>query len=184
MLLKSPKVQLIPYSSSFWSYIARWFYDSTYRDMWRHHPKALTQVQLENYPQLIGGEVFMIIKDEKPIGFIQLIPDCKTNRGFYVGILLDKSCRQLHLTHDCFVLLLNYAFNRLGYRKAIIEILSSREDLKKGILNCGFLSEGTQYGEAFINGVFVDENRYSMTSSYFNKRFKEEADLWDRSTNC
>lgn len=184
MLLKGPSIQLIPYAPIFWSYMARWFYDADYRDMWRHHPKAWGQAEFEKYPQIICGDVFIIIKDEKPVGFIQMIPDCKTNRGFYVGILLDKSCRELHFTHEAFVLLFNYAFNRLGYRKAIVEILASKDGLKKGLLKAGFLSEGTQFGEAYINGVFVDECRLSMSADYFNKHYKGVAELWDHSTNC
>jgi len=184
MFLKGPNIQLIPYMSSFWTYFAKWFYDSAYRDMWRHHPKAWGQSEFERYPQMISGDVFMIIKDTLPIGFIQMIPDCKTNRGFYVGILLDKSCRELHFTHEAFVILFNYAFNRLGYRKAIIEILASKDGFKKGLLNAGFLSEGTQFGEAFIDGKFVDESRLSLSADYFNKHYKEVAESWDHSINC
>lgn len=181
MLLKGPRLQLIPYSPTYWQYLARWFYDSAYRDMWRHHPRALTQVDFERYPQSISGEVFLMIDKNVPVGFIQMIPDCKTNRGFYVGVLIDKDHRKQHYLQESFVLMFNYAFNRLGYRKAIIETLASKDEFKKVLNKYGFLSEGTQYGEAFIDGVFVDEVRFSMSSTYFNKHFKEMAESWDHS---
>lgn len=180
MLLKGPNIQLVPYVSAYWASLAQWFYDSNYKNMWRHHARAWGQKEFENYPQIIGGEVFLIIKEgiANPIGFVQMIPDTKTNRGFFVGILLDKSFRELHLTHEAFVILFNYAFNRLGYRKAIIEIVNSATGFKKGLQIAGFMHEGTLFGDAFIDGEFIDEARYSMTSHYFNKHYKETADLW------
>ncbi len=183
MLLKGPNIQLVPFEKSNWGHLATWFYDTSYRDMWRHHPRAWNQTDFENYPRIISGDVFMIYKSGAAVGFIQMIPDCKTNRGFYLGILLEKAVQDQRLSHEAFVLLMNYAFNRLGYRKAIVEILASNLKLKKGLLKGGFLSEGIQYGEAFLDGHFVDENRFSMSSDYFNKHYKEVVDLWDHSIN-
>lgn len=183
MFLRGPNVQLVPYHPDNWGYIGRWFYDSDYREMWRHHPIAWGEQEFRNYPKLLNAQVFLIVKKgvEEPIGFIQMIPDCKTNRGFYVGILVDKSQRDFLITNEAFMLLFNYAFNRMGYRKAILEILSTRDKLKQRLLKEGFLNEGTHFGEAFINGEFVDEFRLSMSSVFFNKRHKETVESWDHS---
>ena len=179
MLLNGPNLQLIPYSPQQWQLLANWFYDSHYRNMWRHHPRALQQIDFENYPKIIGGDVFIIYKDQKPIGFTQIIPDSKTNRGIYVGILLDRAHQNQHNTHETFVILFNYAFNRLGYRKAIVEVLEEKDDLKKGALKAGFLMEGTLYGEAYIDGQFVNEVRLSMSSIFFNKHYQGVAKQWE-----
>lgn len=175
MLLKGPNLQLIPYEKKNWQLLATWFYDDQYKDMWRHSPKAWGQLEFENYPQLISGEVFIVFEKTEPVGFIQMIPDCKTNRGVFVGILLDKSVQDKHYTHETFVVLFDYIFNRLGYRKVIVEILESKDTFKKALLKSGFILEGTLMGEAFIDGVFVNEVRLCMTSAFFNKNFKKAA---------
>lgn len=183
MLLRGPNLQLIPYNPEQWGYLAKWFFDDNCRDMWRHHPMAWGEAEFRNYPRLLNAQVFCVYKHDQtaPIGFIQMIPDCKTNRGFYVGFLIEKGQRDYSVTSECLMLLFDYAFNRMGYRKAIIEMLASRVTARKFLLEAGFLSEGTHFGEAFIDGKFVDEFRLSMSSDFFNKKFKEMVKAWDHS---
>src|SRR5690606_36124799 len=130
--------------------------------------------------QVIGGEVFLILRHGKlePIGFVQLIPDCKTNRGFFLGLLIDKERQKNQFPGEALHLVFNYAFNRLGYRKAIIEVCERNESLNKLLQKMGFLHEGKLIGESFLNGEFINEHRYCMLASYFNKTFKPTADSW------
>lgn len=155
-----------------------WFYDPSCKAMWRHHPKSWNQDDMAQYPRMIGGEVFMIDIGGIFVGFCQAIPDHKTNRGCYVGILLDKASRRLHITHEVFVVLFNHLFNKQGYNKVIIEVLSSEGGFQRGLEAAGFLFEGKLQQEAFLDGKFVDESRFSMISSDYNPRYKHEADQW------
>jgi len=178
-LLKGPNIQLVPFDSSEdWTYLAQWFYDVAYVDMWRHHPKMMSKQDFQHYPQIINGQVFMIAQGFEKIGFIQMIPDCKTNRGFYMGILISQEHQKKHFSHEAFLLLMDYAFNRLDYNKAIIEILASNTQLKQGLTQGGCLFEGTHYKEAFMDGEFVDELRFSMSADFFNKKHKQVVNLW------
>ena len=177
MLLSGPTLQLIPYAPEYWNYLAKWFYDGNYDRMFRHQPRALTQYDFEHYTQLIQGQPFMIIKQDtkEVIGLIQMIPDCKTNRAFYLGLLIDSQYQGARWPTEATAILGNYAFNRLGYRKMIIEIVSGDTNLSQTLIKTGFTKEGTLKEEVFMNGKFVDEDRYSMLADDFINIFKDEA---------
>lgn len=180
MLLKGPKVQLIPHDRQHWQYLARWFYESAYRDMWRHLPRALTQQDFENYPQLINGQVFFVMRHggTEPIGFTQIIPDCKTNRAFFAGLLIDKQFQKKLYPAEVFSILFDYAFNRWGYQKAIVEVCETNESLNKLLRKMNFTQEGVLHKEAFLNGEFINEVRYCMMAADFNRIFKPMVETW------
>ncbi len=188
MLLSGSHLQLVPYTEKDWEFLAKWFYDEQYRSFFRHIPKALSQQELGQYAKVIGGDVFLISlpKENQVVGLIQLIPDTKTNRAFYVGLLVDEQHQNQRYPTEAITILFDYAFNRLGYRKAIIEVLESDIRLNKTLTATGFLKEGSLVGEAFVDGKFVNEIRYCMLQSYFNKHKDEELrkkELWAQSLN-
>ncbi len=180
MLLKGKTIQLIPYTASEWEHLAKWFYSNKYKGMFRHHPKAFGRVEFENYSKIINGDVFVINKSDtaEVIGLVQIVPDFKTNRGFFLGLLIDEKFQGQRYPEEVLLVLFNYAFNRLGYRKAIIEILADNSNLKKSLTASGFLSEGRLIGESFIDGEWTEELRYVMFSSFFNKKYKGLVDSW------
>lgn len=158
--------------------IYHWFYDPSCANMWRHHTRSLTQEDVARYPQLIGGEVFMIELSGAIVGFCQAIPDCKTNRGVYAGILLDKEARGLHLVSETFAILFNHLFNKQGYQKAIIEVVAQETKLCECLVQAGCNREGILINEAFLNGRFVDEARFSISADDYNRRYQTEVQAW------
>lgn len=180
MLLKGKNLRLVPYTPADWEYLARWFYDADYAFMWRHQQKMLTPAEFQNYPSMVGGEVFLIqeINTNQTVGLAQAIPDCKNNRGFYAGLLIDKKFQNNRYPLETYMVLFDYMFNRQNYRKALVEVLSQHKSLLQIINQNGFLHEGTLRGDCFWNGEFVDEERYSMTATYYNKKFKGVLDEW------
>lgn len=180
MILSGPRLQLMPYEAKNWASLAKWAYNEQYAGLFRFRPRVLQKAEIENYPQFIGGEVFMIYphESETPIGLIQIVPDSKTNQGFFCGLLLEDEYQKQGHSAEALAILFNYAFNRLGYRKAILEILETNTKLKEIITKAGFLKEAHYYGEVFFNGEFRDELRYCMMSSFFNKKYKGMVDSW------
>ncbi len=178
MILAGEFLQLVPFQASYGSLLKGWFYDEAYQYMFRHFPKILKDADFSQYPNIIGGEVFLIVSKVESggavIGFVQLIPDCKANRGAYVGILLDKDYQKKGYAASAFYLLFDYAFNRLGHRKLVIEIIANDDNLKRIVETAKFRFEGRLFEEAFIEGFFYDELRYSMTDRFFNKTYKPE----------
>lgn len=180
MIFKSPNIQLIPFVATDWVFLCTLFYDPQYQDMWRHHPRAMTQADFENYPRLINGEVFTIYQTggNSPIGIVQIIPDCKTNRGFFLGLIIEKNYQKQHLPYEVVKLMFNYAFNRLGYRKAIVEVCEKNNSLNNLLVKMNFIHEGKLIGESFQNGEYTNENRYCMLASFFNKHHKGSVEAW------
>jgi len=176
MILANDFLQLVPFQATHGSILKEWFYDEQYQYMFRHFPKILKDADFTQYPSIIGGEVFLIIskKETAVIGFAQLVPDCKANRGAYVGILLDKEFQNKGSAAGALYLLFDYAFNRLGHRKVVIEIIANDYKLKQIVEKAKFRFEGRLYEEAFIEGFFYDELRFSMTDRFFNKTYKPE----------
>lgn len=183
MFLQGPNLQLIAYGPENWQVLARWLYSDECRAIFRHRPKALNKDEITNYQRTVGAEVFLIEhrKDQKFIGFCEILPDSKTNRAFYSGILLDPEYRGNRYPFEAFLILFNYAFNSLGYRKSIQEILESNTSLKRTLDENGFIYEGKLFGDAFIDGKFVNELRYCMFDSYFNKTYKPLLDEYKKS---
>jgi len=174
MILSHGKIRLIPFSSEDWKLIANWYYDKNYLEMFRHNARILTEDDLRNYPAITGGDIFLIQDISRSCvgGYVNICPTTKTNRAFTVGILIDKAFQFKGYAADSLYTILDYGFNRLGYRKAIIDIVSSNERLGKYLLDAGFILEGNLVGEAYIDGQFVDEQRLVMFDTYFNKRYK------------
>lgn len=180
MILSTKSLQLTPYTAVYWNYLAEWYYSGEYNDIFRHSPRALKEEEFQNYPKLINGEIFLISEKatNKIIGFVQVASDWKTNRGFYFGILLDKAFQHKGYTPQVLGITLDYYFNRLGYNKAIMEILDERKDIQSWLEGAGFTHEGTYRNECFMDGEFKTELRYAMVAEEFNKRHKELFNSW------
>lgn len=180
MLFETTQIQLIPFTSSDWTYLANWYYDGRYNDIFRHAPKVLTQQDFENYPQRISGDVYFVLDKttKEYVGFVQASSDWKVNRGFYFGIMLTvEAQKQGHAPH-CLGITLDYYFNRLGYNKAILEILASRHDIVKWLTGAGFTEEARYRDEVFIDGKYQDELRYAILASEFNELHKTTVNAW------
>ncbi len=180
MLLETKNLQLLPFDTTDWQDIARWFYDLDYSGFFRHQPKILKPADFQNYPQITRSDVFIAREKStnKTVGMVQLIADGKSNRAFYVGVIVDKEFQGHKYPAEMLFLMGDYCFNRMGYRKAIMEILESNTSLKRTIVENGWLFEGKLIGECFRDGQFVNELRYCMMESYFNKRIKPTLESW------
>ncbi len=169
-MLQGENIQLLPFSSKYWSNVAAWFYDKEYSEMYRQSTRMLSEEDFKQYSRVMGGEVFMIhlLDSEKPIGMVQVIPSDKKNKAGYIGLIIDKEHQSKRLPTEVFLIFFDYLFNRQGYNKIIIEILENNTSLKNSIAANGFYREGKLIQECFIEGRYVNELRYSMTAYYFN----------------
>lgn len=176
MFLESKNLIVLPFcGESDWQKLAHWFYDEDYKNFFRHQATVYTEEQFKNYNKVVGAQVFVArAKDKKNeiVGLVQLFPDAKTNRAFYAGMLIDKAHQGRRYPLELCVLMGNLCFNKLGYRKCIVEILESHESLKKILEQMGALYEGKHVGECFMEGKFVNELRFCMFDNYFNKNLK------------
>lgn len=174
MILSHGAVQLVPFWEDAWTHFATWFYSGDYEDMFRHTPQPLTETQFRNYPTVLGANIYMVVRaeDKEVIGYCFFAPCTKTNQGFKLGILIDKKFQKCSFATSAVYSLLDLGFNRLGYRKAIMDILVTRTDMAKRLLSSGFKKEGILIQEAFLDGEYVDEMRICTFASNFNKQVK------------
>lgn len=185
MLLETPNLIITPFESvddAGVSSLIRWYYDKKYTNFFRHQPRPWRIDEFRNYPKMVNSEIFFI-KDKKTanhIGIIQISGDCKTNRAFYIGLLIDEEHQKNRYPLEAFISIFDYCFNRLGYRKAIIEIVEGHTSLQRIISENGFVFEGTLQDECFLDGKFVNESRYCMFDIDYNNRFKPILKKWEQ----
>lgn len=149
------------------------FTNSKYKYMWRHLPKLLLPQDMAKIPAYMQAEFFTIHYDNEACGVLFFQTDSRLNRGFYLGIVLSDDFQSKGLSAAVFALFLDYAYNYLGLRKCIIEVLSEDTNLKQTISKAGFLHEGKMLQNAYFDGQYHDEERYVMFDSYFNKKYKD-----------
>jgi RimJ/RimL family protein N-acetyltransferase len=180
MLLSGKTIQLLPYTKENWVYLQKWYFDPAYGALFRQHSKAMSQAEFECFPQLIGGDVFLVYNKagSEVIGLAYVVPSNKPNRAFYTALLIDSQYQHTGLHTEILIVLLNYAFNRVGYRKAIFEILKSESHLSNSLMKHGCFLEGTMKQDCFFDGKFQDELRFCILAGDFNKLYKETAKQW------
>jgi RimJ/RimL family protein N-acetyltransferase len=176
MILSSKNIRLVPFESCDSAGVCKlvkWYYDEKYGYFFRHQPRVWLYEELAQYPKTVGAMCFFIqsVITGETVGFIQICPESKTNKAFHIGIIIDEAFQKQHLPEEAFILAFDYCFNRLGFRKAIIEIMESHASLKRTIESTGFLFEGKLIGDCFYNGQFVNELRYCMFDKYFNQKY-------------
>lgn len=180
MILQGPNLTLVPFAKTDAPLLYQWFYDERYQSMFRHNARVMTLQDFEIYPQFLAGAIFIIYQNstKTPIGYTQIIPEIKTSRGFTTGILITEEAQGNRHPTEAIILLANFAFNRLGYHKMIVEILESNRSLVQTVTEAKFLFEGKLLGEAFYKGEFVNELRYCMFNTFFNKHYGPIIQSW------
>lgn len=180
MQLSGPKIELTPYDASLWPVLHRWFYDVKYQAVFRGHGRALSNQELQAYPQVIGGEVFFI-RDQKSgeiLGLVEGVPDYKRNLAFFLGILVDEKYQKSPVVTETLILFFNYMFNHRGFRKAKVDILANNTKLRSALEETGFTYEGKGLDDAFIDGKYQDELKFSMFAQEFNFKYRGILDGW------
>lgn len=172
-ILSKDRLCLMPFDSSVWESLAKWYYSEDCAQMFRHIPHLMSEEQFKSYDKCVGGEVVIIYEEDSPIGYINIAPSGKPNRGAKVGLVLEQSGRDVIKIRDIFYLMGEYVFNRLGFRKIICEVLADNVTLNSALNGLGFHFEGTLKEESFFDGKFVDECRWSMFKQDFDKFVKE-----------
>ena len=78
------------------------------------------------------------------------------------------------------VLRANYPDSRIDWliEKGASEIIEGHESLKKTINENKFLYEGKLVGECYMNGEYINELRFCMMDTFFNKHYRPLIDKW------
>lgn len=163
------KVKLIPFQPEHAEALFAWYYDVTYQAFFREFPDRA--VSLEDCRQFgewlaAGGSTFYTIIDkntEKPIG-LMTYTCLKSKSGVYrFGIMLDEKHQGQAWAIESIMLLAYYLFEYRRCNKLVVEFLADNKHIQRISEQGGFVREGVLKNEAYIDGKYVDELRYSIS---------------------
>jgi RimJ/RimL family protein N-acetyltransferase len=134
-----------------------WVLDGTY-------PRPTLREQMENFFEEQAkkkGEntdlLLVIEADEKAIGVCNLHSFHTVNRICVLGIRIgDTDYWSRGYGREVILLLLDYAFRHRNVNKVCISVNSKNERAYRCYRACGFVEEGRQREQAWVNGEYTD----------------------------
>lgn len=180
-MLTGERVILIPFDKSNWVSINKWIYDPYYKYYFKNMPEMLTQSQMSDFNILMCMNIFMIYDKgmyeglkflqgtPEPIGMISWDNIRLLAKTCDFGMLMDKDYSGNHYGYEAAVLVLKYLFHRLNFHKVTISTAEEEIDTCSKVLNkLGCKFEGMARDHFFIDGIWKNENRYSMLREEFD----------------
>ncbi len=105
---------------------------------------------------------FMIEKDKKTVGCIDLFDFDPNNQRAGIGILIDKEYRNQHLASSALDCLLDYCFNTLNLHQVFCSISSENKDSLHLFQNKKFEICGTKQDWIRLNDKWIDEYQLQL----------------------
>jgi len=113
------------------------------------------------------SQVFLILRDNQPIGEISLKTIRWYNRKAELQIALKKDARGKGIGGQALKMLIVYAFNALNFHRLEAEALDFNEAGKALIKKMGFRKEGVLREAKYFNGRYFDIIRYGLLKKEF-----------------
>lgn len=156
--------------------LASWYYDYTYRFFFRDFGSALGIEDLKDLGNRLNrtGIRLLVIRDkstQKPIGLMTFVLEKASARIYKFGIMLDDSIQHKTWAIDAIVILADHIFNTLNAHKLVVEFSDSDTHIHRITAKGGFVHEATLREEIFVDGVYHDEARYSLSRSTFTELY-------------
>ncbi|MBI2339954.1 MAG: GNAT family N-acetyltransferase [Deltaproteobacteria bacterium] len=156
--------------------VFRWFYDPAYRLFFRDFEDPLSLEQCKKFDKVMAGSgvgIFMIIEksSDKPIGMVTHCCLKKKSGVNRIGIMLDKDFQHKTYAIEALIILLDYLYNRLGFKKIIVEYLASDHHIQRISEKGGWIREAVLKREAVVDGEYVDEVRYYMFKETYEELY-------------
>jgi RimJ/RimL family protein N-acetyltransferase len=154
-------IKLVPFKKEHGKVIAQWITDPDYADYFRGIEVIPTQEDCDNYPKWTGQTVMMIELEGIPIGELSLYNLSYKNRTGFIGVMIVKEYQKNQWARKAVVEWIRYLQNHMGLRKIIVETVD--ENLKRPLLEYGFVEEGIHKEQVLKHGIYVDEYRLAIT---------------------
>lgn len=161
VFLEGRLVNLRPFSKEDIPLVTSWINDPEVREfILSCFPK--TEKQEEEWFEKLGKDNENIVlcietKEGKPIGIMGLHRIDWISRLSTTGAVIgEKDYWGKGYGTDAKMTLLNYAFNTLGLRKILSNVITFNERSLKYSLRCGYKVEGTRKAQIFKKGEFWD----------------------------
>ena len=96
----------------------------------------------------------------------------------YVGYWVDQEVAGYGLMPEAVVVVLRFAFERLGLHRVQIAIVPRNTASRRVVEKLGLRDEGTARGYLQINGVWEDHIRYAITSEEWSEAAADMVATW------
>lgn len=169
-------VKLVPFAPEHAEKVFEWYYDVAYKLFFREFDAPLSLEQCRQFNLIMaksGVTIFMIIEKETNLA-IGMMTHCPLKRKSGVtrfGILLDKNFQHKTYAIEALIILGDFVYNRLGFRKLVIEYLASDTHIRRISEKGGWIFETILKEEALIDGEYVDEVRYHMFKKVYDELY-------------
>lgn len=175
--LESERVFLTPRTMAEFDEHYRWDHDRemVYFDAMPYRPKNYEKAK-EEYEKLL--------KDDKAMSFSVIIKESGANAGLVAvygindyehrciwGIALTAEYRHQGIGTECALLVLDYVFNELGFRRLKSFTHSGNIPSMRFQEKLGFVKEGVMRQESFCGGAYVDSIHYAMMKGEYEARY-------------
>lgn len=156
--------------------IFEWYYDINYQNFFREFEAPLTIENCKDFGQMMlrsGVEAFMIMDKEtgEAMGIMTMCILKKKPGVCRAGLMLDKKFQHKTHTIESLIIIGDYIFNKRGFNKGVVEFLDSDKHIQRITEFGGFIREGLLKDEAIVNDKYVDEVRYAIFKSTYEKLY-------------
>lgn len=175
MKLFDSSIRLLPLENSHIPQLLFWFHSGEYQQFFGNS-KIITFDSLSSLTADKKQNIFVITKFDdfsKILGCVCITKINERSRSFYVACLVDKNHHRQKIASSAIIILINYAMNSLNLYKAIAESSATNVASIKAMENLGFKHEGTLIHEEYVDGTFVDVERFCFLKGAFNKLYKK-----------
>jgi len=170
------KVKLIPFKPEHAETVCQWFYAPAYKLFFRDFDTAISPEDFKEFDKIMGrvgvGMLMIVDKDsEDVLGMMTHLCLKKKSGVIRIGILLDKEKQHMTLAIESLIILGDFLYNRLGYKKLVIEYLASDKHIIRIAEQGGWIREAVLIREALVDDDYVDEVKYYMFKEKYDELY-------------
>ena len=108
------------------------------------------------------AKMFVILKDNVPLGVLSFNAIEPTNKTGYIGYWLDKDCQGQGILSASLQAFIRFYARRGDVRRFVIKCRVANAASNRVALRNGFILEGCLRQAEFLNGEFHDQNIYGQ----------------------
>lgn len=170
------KVKVVPFEPKHGQYIYQWFYDYRYQFFFREFISPLTGEACEHFNDVMATTKTVPLMIENietgEVMGMMTYQNLKRKAGVVrIGILLDEDCQHKTYCIEALIIIGDFLYNRLDYKKLVIEFLESDKHIHRIATQGGWIKEATLVRESVIDDEYVDEARYYMFKETYEELY-------------
>lgn len=174
-------VELAPYAVAHADKFAAWYYDYEYRFFFRHFSQTFQADDFKTLGDAMehAGSPLVIILDkalQTPIGAMTYSLEKSSSRIYKFGIMMDRDTQHKTWAIEAIIILADHLFTKRKAHKLAVEFCDQDAHIHRITAKGGFNHDATLKEELFMDGVFMDEARYSLHEDDYRRLYGDYLD--------